>query len=75
MDTMPRPRPLHLQRQVTRHGRTVWYVRVDKGPRVRIRSAFGTPEFHSEYQAAIARLPPAPRPRMTAQRPARWRGW
>jgi integrase len=63
MDTMPRPRPLHLQRQVTRHGRTVWYVRVDKGPRVRIRSAFGTPEFYSEYQAAIAGLPARPTPK------------
>lgn len=50
---MPRPRPPHLQREITRHGRTVWYVRVDKGPRVRIRAEFGTPEFDIEYQAAI----------------------
>jgi hypothetical protein len=54
MEAMPRPRPPHLQRQVTRHGKTVWYVRVGKGPRVRMRSAFGTPEFHAEYQVAIA---------------------
>ena len=57
MEAMPRPRPPHLQRQVTRHGKAVWYVRVGKGPRVRIRSAFGTPEFYSEYQAAIAGFP------------------
>jgi integrase len=57
MQAMPRPRPPHLQRQVTRHGKAVWYVRVGKGPRVRIRSAFGTPEFYTEYQAAIAGLP------------------
>jgi len=50
---MPRPRPPHLHRQVTRHGKTVWYVRVGKGPRVRIRADFGTPEFGTEYQAAI----------------------
>ena len=29
---MPRPRPPHLQREITRHGKTVWYVRVGRGP-------------------------------------------
>jgi integrase len=57
MDDMPRPRPPHLHRQVTQHGRTVWYVRMGKGPRIRIRNAFGTPEFDNEYQAAVAGLP------------------
>jgi integrase len=57
MQDMPRPRPPHLHRQVTQHGKTVWYVRVGKGPRVRIRAAFGTPEFDTEYQSAIAGLP------------------
>ena len=57
MDDMPRPRPPHLHRQVTQHGKTVWYVRIGKGPRIRIRAAFGTPEFDAEYQAAIAGLP------------------
>jgi hypothetical protein len=51
---MPRPRPPHLHRQVTRHGRTVWYVRVGKGRRIRIRSEFGSAEFDAEYSAAIA---------------------
>ncbi|MEQ8226501.1 MAG: tyrosine-type recombinase/integrase [Rhodospirillales bacterium] len=54
---MPRPRPPHLHREKTRHGRTVWYVRVDRGPRIRIRSEFGTPEFDAEYQAAINGTP------------------
>jgi integrase len=54
MDAMPRPRPPHLHRQVTRDGRTVWYVRVGKGPRIRIRSDFGSPEFDADYSAAIA---------------------
>lgn len=53
MDAMPRPRPPHLHRQVTRHGRAVWYVRVGKGRRVRIRAEFGTPDFELEYQAAV----------------------
>jgi integrase len=53
MDSMPRPRPPHLQREVTRHGRAVWYVRVGKGPRIRIRAEYGTPEFDAEYQAAV----------------------
>jgi integrase len=57
MDGMPRPRPPHLHRQVSRHGKTVWYVRIGRGPRIRIRSSFGSPEFDSEYQTAIAGLP------------------
>jgi hypothetical protein len=52
---MPRPRPPHLHRQVSRHGKTVWYVRTGKGPRTRIRSAFGTPEFDAEYQGCTVR--------------------
>ena len=51
---MRRPRPPHLHRQVTQHGKTVWYVRIGKGPRIRIRAGFGTPEFDAEYQAAVA---------------------
>jgi hypothetical protein len=54
---MPRPRPPHLHRETTRHGQAVWYVRVGKGPRVRIRAAFGTVEFDAEYQAAIGGAP------------------
>jgi hypothetical protein len=54
---MPRPRPPHLHRETTRHGKGVWYVRLDKGPRIRIRAEFGTPEFNEEYQAAVAGRP------------------
>ena len=57
MQAMPRPRPPHLQREVTRHGNAIWYVRIGKGPRIRIRADFGTPEFDSEYQAAITGTP------------------
>jgi hypothetical protein len=53
MPDMPRPRPPHLRREVTRHGTVVWYVRLGEGPRIRIRAVFGTPEFDAEYRAAL----------------------
>jgi integrase len=31
----------------------VWYVRVGKGPRTRIKAAYGTPEFDAAYRAAM----------------------
>jgi integrase len=54
MGSMPRPRPPHLHRETTRHGRTVWFVRIGHGPRVRLRATYGSPEFQTEYQAAVA---------------------
>jgi len=56
---MPRPRPPHLHREVTRHGKAVWYVRVGRGGRIRIKSEFGTPDFDAEYQAAVTGQPKA----------------
>jgi integrase len=53
MQGMPRPRPPHLQRETTRHGKTVWFVRIGKGPRVRLRAPYGTPAFDLEYVAAV----------------------
>lgn len=58
MNVMPRPRPPHLHREVTRHGRTVWYVRVGKGPRIRIPE-YGAPGFQEAYRAAVAGEPVA----------------
>lgn len=54
---MPRPRPPHLQREITRHGHAVWYVRLGHGPRVRIRAEYGTPEFDAEYRGALNDAP------------------
>src|SRR3954451_17388423 len=51
---MPCPRPPHLHRERTRHGRMIWYVRMGKGPRIRIREEFGTPQFSKAYNAAIS---------------------
>ena len=31
IEAMPRPRPPYLNREVTRHGRVVWFVRVYPG--------------------------------------------
>lgn len=53
MDAMPRPRPPHLHKETTRHGVTVWYVRMGQGPRLRIKGIYGTPEFEDAYQAAL----------------------
>jgi integrase len=50
---MPRPRPPHLHRETSRHGKTVWCVRIGKGPRIRIKAVYGTPEFEEAYQAAL----------------------
>lgn len=51
---MPRPRPPHLQKEYTRHGAVVWYVRVGSGPRTRIKGEFGSDDFMACYHAAIA---------------------
>lgn len=59
MDLMPRPRPPHLHREVTRHGKVVWYVQIKRGRRVRIRGEYGSDGFNAEYQAAAtANAPP-----------------
>lgn len=50
---MPKRLP-YLHREKTRHGRTVWYVRLDRGPRIRIRGAYGSKEFLAQYRAALA---------------------
>jgi integrase len=57
-EPMPRPRPKHLHREVTRHGKIVWFVRVGKGPRMRIRGGYGTPEFDEAYHTALSGKPP-----------------
>ena len=51
---MPRPRPPFLHKEISRHSKTVWYVRVGRGPRIRIREVYGTPEFEAAYKAAVS---------------------
>lgn len=57
MEDMARNRPLYLQKHKTRHGKTVWYVRVKRGPLVRIKAEYGTDEFKAQYLAIIAGHP------------------
>lgn len=54
---MPHRPPPHLHSERTRHGKLVRYVRVDKGPRIRLRAAYDTPEFWTEYRAAVEGRP------------------
>jgi integrase len=58
---MPRPRPPHLQRQVSRHGTVSWVVRIGRGSRIYLRAPYGTPEFEAEYYAAVRGDAPRPR--------------
>ncbi len=48
-----RPRLPHLHKEITRHGKTAWYVRLRGGPRFRILGTYGSPEFLAAYQEAI----------------------
>ncbi|GEP08570.1 integrase [Methylobacterium gnaphalii] len=52
-DDMPRRRPPHLQKETTRHGSTVWYVRRGTGPRIRLRDPYGTKAFWQAYEDAL----------------------
>lgn len=56
MDPMPRPHPPYLHRQISRHGRAVWYVRkgTDGRAKIRIREEYGTTSFWTAYNAAVA---------------------
>lgn len=58
---MPRPRPPHLHRETTRHGKITWCVRIGKGRRTRLRAVYGTPEFDAAYTAAVSGAPVAGR--------------
>jgi integrase len=65
MEDMARPRPPFLSRELSRHGRAVWYVR-RSGKRIRIRAEYGTLEFTAEYQMALATHQPPAEARTTA---------
>ena len=68
---MPRPRPPHLHRQVSRHGKVLWYVRVGKGKRTRINGEYGTADFMAAYRAAVSG-DETPAPEKTDPRSIRW---
>lgn len=60
IEAMPRPRPPFLRREITRHGRPVWYFRRGS-KRVRLPDEFGTDEFWQAYNAALAGKSPRKR--------------
>ncbi|WP_375609781.1 MULTISPECIES: tyrosine-type recombinase/integrase [unclassified Bartonella] len=53
---MPKSRPPHLVKEITRHGKIIWYVRIGHGKRIRIRGIYGTQEFVDNYKSALAEL-------------------
>jgi integrase len=57
MSGMPRPRPPHLHREITRHGKASWYFRRGRGKRIRLPDAYGSPEFEEAYSAALTGQP------------------
>lgn len=59
METMPRKLPLNVIKERNRHGTVVFYYRVGKGPRTRLRGVPGSEEFKAAYRDAIAAEKPA----------------
>ena len=53
------PRRFNQLETRSRHGKVVWFVRVGKGPRIRIRGEYGSDEFNAAYRAALAGEAPA----------------
>jgi integrase len=56
---MPRRRRLFERREVTRHGKTVWYFRRPGGPRIRLPEPYGSPEYLAAYARALVGMPVA----------------
>jgi len=71
MTTMPRPRPPHLLREVSRYGTVSWVVRFGHGAHVHLRAVYGTPAFEAEYDAAI-RGEPVSGPQRPLAAPTAW---
>lgn len=71
MPFMPRPRKPFVQREVTRHGKTIWYFRRGKEKRIRLPGVFGSPEFNAAYDRAMSG-DPAPVVAKPAKTTLRW---
>src|ERR1700722_7362143 len=63
MEAMPRPRPPHRLREISRHGTVRWVVRVAHGPRVTMPGEYGSTEFMAAYHMAIRGETPKTKPR------------
>lgn len=53
MRDMPRPRKAYVQKEETRHGKTVWYFRRGNGPRTRLPGEYESEEWLQAYRAAF----------------------
>lgn len=53
-EDMPRRRRLFERKEITRHGKTVWYFRRPGGKRVRLTGIYGSPEYLTAYAKALA---------------------
>ncbi|KAB2704707.1 tyrosine-type recombinase/integrase [Brucella lupini] len=69
--TMPRPRKPYIQREVTRHGKTIWYFRRGKEKRIRLPGQFGSKEFNAAYDAALSGNEP-PKRQKASHTSLRW---
>ncbi|WEK04533.1 MAG: tyrosine-type recombinase/integrase [Candidatus Devosia phytovorans] len=72
MRTMPRPRKPYVQREKTRHKKTVWYFRKGDGPRVRLRGDYESPEWLADYDAALGIINSDPAPAKATQGTLGW---
>nr|WP_250811849.1 tyrosine-type recombinase/integrase [Neorhizobium tomejilense] len=73
MEPMPRKLPLNVTREKNRHGTWVFYYRVGKGPRTRLKGSPDSDEFKAAYKAAVAVAPePFARRQKGDSRSLRW---
>jgi len=68
---MPRPRKPYVQREVSRHGRVVWYFRRGDGPRIRLPGEYEGAEWLAAYDRAYSGAP-APKPPAAPHGSLRW---
>ena len=71
MPAMPRPRKPYVQKETTRHGKTVWYFRRGDGPRIRLPGEYEGAEWLAAYRAAFNGEPVNVAPR-TVSGSLRW---
>lgn len=71
---MTKRRLPYLQHEQTRHGLFKWYVRKERGKRIRIKGEYGSPEFMTAYHAAVAgvELPTTPDKKRAAAGTLKW---
>lgn len=72
MEDMPRKLPMHVVKEKTRHGKIVFYFRVDKGPRIRLPGNPGETAFKAAYKAALSGQPVEAAETVEIVRSLRW---